>query len=177
MNALLFVIDSVLTFAVYAFLLRLLLPLVRADFRNPLSQAILALTSWLVHPLRRILPPAGRVDTASVVALFAVQLAAVTIMFRLRTGVVFPIGQLLIASALALAIATLQLFSVLIFLYAILSLVAPGARSPATALLASLCEWLLAPIRRILPAAGGLDFSPLIAIVGLQALRLLITAP
>jgi YggT family protein len=175
MDALLFIVDSVLTFAVYAFLLRFLLPLVRADFRNPLAQAVLALTSWLVVPLRRILPPIGRVDTASVVALIVVQFAAVLIMFRLRTGVVFPLGQLLVATLLALAVATLQLFTVLIFIYALLSFIAPGARSPATGLLAALCEWLLAPIRRVLPAVGGLDFSPLVAIVGLQALRLLIT--
>src|SRR3989304_3888853 len=60
MDALTFIVDSVLTLAVYAFLLRLLLTIVRADFRNPLSQAILALTNWLVLPLRRILPPVGR---------------------------------------------------------------------------------------------------------------------
>ena len=175
MDALFFIVDSALTFAVYAFLLRFLLPLVRADFRNPLAQAVLALTNWLVMPLRRILPPVGRVDTASVVALVVVQFAAVLIMFRLRTGVVFPVAQLLVATGLSLAVAILTLFTVLIVLYAVLSFVAPGVRSPATALLAALCEWLLAPIRRVLPPVGGLDFSPLVAIVALQALRLLIT--
>ena len=175
MDALYFVVDSLLTFAVYAFLLRLLLPLVRADFRNPLAQAILALTSWLVMPLRRILPPIGRLDTASVVALLAVQFVTVLILFRLRTCVVFPVGQLVVAGLLMLAVAVLQLFTVLIFIYALLSFIAPGARSPATALLAALCEPILSPIRRVLPAVGGLDFSPLVAIVGLQALRLLIT--
>jgi YggT family protein len=79
-----FVVDSVLNLAVFAFLLRFLLPLARADMRNPVSQAILSLTSWLVLPLRRILPPMGRVDTASLVALLAVQFAATLIMFRLR---------------------------------------------------------------------------------------------
>ena len=59
MDALYFLVDSVLTFAVYAFLLRVLLQLLRADFRNPLAQAVLALTNWLVMPLRRVLPPAG----------------------------------------------------------------------------------------------------------------------
>src|SRR5829696_3951567 len=103
MDALYFVVDSLLTFAVYAFLLRLLLPLVRADFRNPLAQAILALTSWLVMPLRRVLPPVGRFDTASLVALFAVQFVTVLILYRLRTGVVFPFGQLLVATLLMLA--------------------------------------------------------------------------
>ena len=175
MDALIFIVDSVLTFLVYAFLLRVLLPMVRADFRNPLAQAILALTSWLVHPLRRILPPVGRVDTASVVALLAVQIVATLVLFRLQTGALLPFVPLVIAALRSLLLSVLLLYTVLIFIYALLSFVAPGVRSPATALLASLCEPLLAPLRRVLPIVGGLDFSPLVAIVGLQALRLLIT--
>ncbi len=175
MDALIFVVDSVLTFLVYAFLLRVLLPLARADFRNPLSQAILALTSWLVMPLRRVLPPVGRVDTASVVALLAVQVASTVVLFRLQAGALLPLLPLLVTALRSLVLAVLLLYTVLIFIYALLSFVAPGVRSPATALLASLCEPLLAPLRRVLPIVGGLDFSPLVAIVGLQALRLLIT--
>jgi YggT family protein len=174
MDALVFVVDSVLTFAVYAFLLRVLLQLVRADFRNPLAQAVLALTNWLVLPLRRLLPPVGRFDTASLVALLAVQFAAALVLFRLRTGVIYPFLPLAGAALRALALSTLLLYTVLIFIYALLSFVAPGARSPATALLAALCEPVLAPLRRALPAVGGIDFSPLVAIVGLQALRILI---
>jgi YggT family protein len=174
MDALIFVVDSVLTFAVYAFLLRVVLQLARADFRNPLAQAILALTNWLVMPLRRILPPIGRVDTASVVALLAVQLVAALILFRLQTGVLFPFVPLVVAALRKLALSVLLLYTVLIFIYALLSFVAPGVRSPATSLLASLCEPVLAPLRRLLPIVGGLDFSPLVAIVALQALRLLI---
>jgi YggT family protein len=47
-------------------------------------------------------------------------------------------------------------------------------RSPATALLAALCEPVLRPLRRVLPVVGGIDFSPLVAILGLTALRILI---
>ena len=175
MDALVFIVDSILTFAVYAFLLRVLLPLVRADFRNPLAQAVLALTNWLVLPLRRLLPPIGRVDTASVVALLAVQLAATLIVFRLRTGALYPFLPLAAAALQSLALSVLFLYTVLIFVYALLGFIAPGVRSPATTLLASLCEPLLRPIRRVVPIVGGIDFSPLVAIVALQALRLLIT--
>jgi len=175
MDAVHFIVDSALAFVVYAFLLRLLLPLVRADFRNPLSQAILKLTNWLVLPLRRLLPPIGRVDTASVVALLAVQFAAVLILYRLLSDAPFLFPALARAALISLALATIMLYTVLIFVYALLSFIAPGSYNPATALLASLCEPVLRPIRRILPALGGIDFSPLVALVGLQALRLLIT--
>ena len=174
MDALYFLVDSLLTIAVYAFLLRVLLQLSRADFRNPLAQAVLSLTNWLVMPLRRILPPAGRFDTASFAALIAVQLAASLILFRFRTGALFPLVPLLVSALRSLALSTLLLYTILIFIYAALSFIAPGARSPATALLASLCEPLLRPLRRVLPDIGGIDFSPLVAILGLTALRILI---
>ena len=138
------------------------------------SQLAVALTNWLVMPLRRVLPPAGRFDTASLVALVAVQLVATLILFRLRTGAGFPFVPLAIAALRSLALSTLLLYTILIFVYAALSFVAPGARSPATALLASLCEPLLRPLRQVLPVVGGIDFSPLVAIVGLTALRILI---
>jgi len=173
-DALYFIVDSVLTFAVYAFLLRVILQLARADFRNPLAQAVVELTNWLVLPLRRVLPPVGRFDTASIVALIAVQLVATLILFRLRTGALFPLVPLAVQALRALALATLLLYTILIFVYAALSFIAPGARSPATALLASTCEPVLRPLRQVLPIVGGIDFSPLVAIVGLTALRILI---
>jgi YggT family protein len=173
-DALVFLVDSLLTFLVYAFLVRVLLQLLRADFRNPLAQAVLALTNWLVMPLRRLLPPVGRLDTASFVALLVVQFVATLILFRLRTGALYPFVPLAAEALRALALSILLLYTVLIFVYALLSFIAQGVRSPATALLAALCEPVLGPLRRVLPVLGGIDFSPLVAIVGLQALRILI---
>jgi YggT family protein len=174
MDALVFIVDSVLTLAVYAFLLRLLLQLSRGDFRNPLSQAVLRLTSWLVLPLRKVLPPVGRVDTASVVAVYLVQLAAVGAVFLMTTGAMAPLPDLLWWSVRQLVVAVLQFYTVAIVVYALLSLVAPGTYNPAVALLGSLCEPVLRPVRRLLPPIGGLDFSPLVVILGLQALKILI---
>ena len=75
-----------------AFLLRVLMPLVRADFRNPLGQAVLRFTDPLVRPLRRVLAPAGRVDVASIVALLLVQFAG-TALLRLVAGGGFAVGR------------------------------------------------------------------------------------
>lgn len=173
MNALIFVVDALLTLAVYAFLLRLLLQLARADFRNPLAQAVLGLTNWLVLPLRRVLPPLGRLDSASLVAVLAAQAVATSAVFLLATGQLMPAGALLWTVLRAAAHAAINLYTFALILYALLSFVAPGAYSPATALLESLCEPVLRPLRRFLPIVGGLDFSPLLAIIALQAIRIL----
>ena len=175
MDALYFLVDSVLTFVVYAFLLRVLLQLSRADFRNPLAQAVLALTNWLVMPLRRVLPPAGRFDTASLVALLAVQLAATLILFRLRTGGVFPVraarhGGAALARAVdapALHHPDLRLRRPLLH--------RPWRAQPRHgAARLALRAAAAARLRQVLPVVGGIDFSPLVAIVGLTALRILI---
>jgi YggT family protein len=39
--------------------------------------------------------------------------------------------------------------------------------------LTTLCEPVLRPIRRVLPAVAGLDLSPLWAIIGIQAILIL----
>jgi YggT family protein len=174
MAALIFIVDSILSLAVYAFLLRLLLQLSRGDFRNPLSQAIVKLTNWLVLPLRKVLPPIGRIDTASLVAVYLAQVAAVGIVFVMSTGLAMPVGDLLWWALRKAIVSTLQLYTVAIVVYALLSLVAPGTYSPAVGLLNSLCEPLLRPVRQLLPVIGGLDFSPLVVILVLQALVRLI---
>src|SRR6202011_3125417 len=72
MEAIRYIVDTLLWLLTLAFLLRLLFQLVRADFRDPMADAIVRATNWLIMPLRRLLPPIGKVDTATVVAIVAV---------------------------------------------------------------------------------------------------------
>jgi YggT family protein len=177
MDALIFIVRTLLqVLLVTVFLLRVLLPLVRADTRNQLSQAVIRMTNPLVLPLRRILPPVGKVDTASIVALLIVQIAATATLWLLGAyPFVFTAAQFLQVVFINLVITTLQFYTFALFLYVLLSWIAPGTYSPAAALLNSLCEPLLRPIRRIIPPFGGMDLSALFLIVGLQALVILIT--
>jgi YggT family protein len=64
-----------------------------------------------------------------------------------------------------------------IFVLALASWIANGGANPALRLLDSIAEPLLAPIRRWLPNLGGLDLSPLVALVLLQLALKLIVAP
>jgi YggT family protein len=173
MAAILFILNALLTLLVIAYLLRVVMPLVRADFRNPLGQAVLRFTDPLVRPLRRVLHPVGRVDVASIVALVVVQLAATALLTLVAGGGLLP-GPLLVAALYRLADTVLQFYSVALLIYVLLSWIAPGAYSPATQLLDRLCEPLLRPFRRLIPPIGGLDFSPLFVLIGLQAVQILL---
>jgi YggT family protein len=177
MDALIFIVRTLLqVLLVIVFLLRVLLPLVRADSRNQLSQAVIRVTNPLVLPLRRILPPAGKIDTASIVALLVVQIAATAALWLLGAYPwVFTLPQFVQVALMSLLVTVLQFYTFALFLYVLLSWVAPGTYSPAASMLSSLCEPLLRPIRRVIPPFGGLDLSALFLIIALQALAILIT--
>lgn len=174
MSALIFIVETLLTLALFVFLLRLLLQLSRADFRNPLSQAVVRLTNPLVMPLRRILPSVGKVDTASVVAVFIVATIEVSVLYSMRGfGLPTPFvwARMVIIEVVR---TTLWTYFYAIFLYAVLSMIVPGGYSPVQSLLSSLCEPILRPIRRLIPAIAGLDLSPLWAGIAIQALLILL---
>jgi YggT family protein len=174
MSAIYFIVETLLSLALFVFLARLLLQLTRADFRNPISQAVVRLTNPLILPLRRVLPPVGKLDSASVVAVLLVTAVEVGCLFALH-GVGWP-GPLAWARAMLVEISSTLLWTYFyaIFLYALLSLIAPGGYSPLQSVLAALCEPVLRPIRRLIPSVAGLDLSPLWAIIVIQALLILL---
>ena len=174
MQALYYILDTLATLYEALLLLRLLMLLTRADFRNPIGRGIVQLTDPLIRPLRRVLPPAGRIDTASVVAI--ILFAAVKLwLLHLLIGYGVPSGfALLRATLLDILHLVLKTYLFLIILNAILSFVAPGNYSPAQSLLASICNPVLNPIRRVIPSIAGLDLSPLWACIAIQAVLLLL---
>ena len=67
-----------------------------------------------------------------------------------------------------------QVLTALFLLRSMISWMPPGQTNFFTGLLFQLTEPILAPLRRILPKAGRVDFSPFAAIVILQLIILLI---
>lgn len=174
MAALLFLIDSLLSVAQFVFLLRLLLQWARADFRNPLVRSVVQLTNPLLVPLRRALPAMGQLDTASVVIVVALALLRVCLPQLLGGLGLPPALPWLELAALQIVRTTLWIYFFAIFLYATLSLIAPGTYSPAQAVLTSLCEPALRRFRRLIPPLANLDLSPLWAGILIQALLILL---
>ncbi len=173
MAALIYIVQALLELCLIAFLLRLLLQWSRADFRNPLARALVQLTNPVIVPLRRLLPAIGRLDTASCVAVIIMGLLLSAVPLLLE-GVGLPPALLwLRLAAIQIVRIALWTYFYAIIVYAVLSLIAQGY-SPIQGLLASLCEPLLRPFRRLIPPLAGLDFSPLWAVIIIQALLLLI---
>lgn len=175
-QAIKYLLDVVFGLFTYALLLRFAMQLLRAPFRNPVGQAVVALTDWIVKPLRRILPGWKGLDWASLVATFLFQflwLLAFQLLFRGFTSLAVAVPFLLGVTVVALIKAMLWLLIVVVLVQAVLSWVAPDG--PLAGLLNALTFPFLRPIRKVLPPIGGtLDLSPLVVIVIAQLL--LITA-
>jgi YggT family protein len=172
-DALYFVLNTLLTLVVVVFLLRLLMPVVRADFRNPIGEAVLKLTNPLVLPLRRALPSRRRVDTASLLALLIVHFVKTIALLLVRGAPLRP-ETVIVAGLYGLLITVIQFYFYAVLIYALMSWFAGAGRSPVGDVLERLCEPLLAPFRRLIPPFGGLDLSALFLLIALQAVLILL---
>ena len=132
---------------------------------NPLAKFIFALTDWLVLPLRRVIPAAGRWDLASLVGAFLMQLALHAALWLLR-GANESVVSVGIYAAFGLARMAISGMTALVIIYAILSWV--QTRSMAADFLERLVLPVLIPIRRVVPLVGGIDLSPLVLLLILQ---------
>ena len=175
--ALFFVIKTLLDLYLIAYMLRFLLQWGRADFHNPLSQFILSITNPVVLPLRRVVPGWRGLDLSPLVALLLLQLVVTAALLFMATGTVVNAGMLLYYAVLRIVVGIVRLYFFAILVYVILSWVSPGHWNPLISVLHSLVQPVLRPVRRLVPAIGGLDLSPLFVLIGLQALLIMIRLP
>ena len=172
MRALIYIIQALSMLVTFVFLLRFWLPWVRADFRNAIAQGILQVTSPVINPIRRIVPSIGRIDTATVLVLFAIQAVTWMLVMTISGGELTP-RLILILSLMNLVQQSIRIFMFAIIIRIVLGWVAPHVYNAATALIANLTDPILRPFRSVIPPIGGLDISPVFAIIALGALDIL----
>jgi YggT family protein len=171
-----FLLETVAFLLVGGALLRAWMNHLRVNMSVQPGRFVMALTHWLVGPVRKLLPrplAQSAVDWGSLMAAVLLALAYggiwMTLQVAMSSASVSPASALLAIALLAaklLVRVLLQGLMVLLLIYAVLSWVQPG--SPLMATLDRLCRPVLAPIRRVLPLIGGVDLSVLVMIVLLQ---------
>lgn len=171
-DALLFLLNTLFGLYCAALLLRVILQWVRADFYNPLAQFIWQITHPPLDTLKFI-PRWRNLDIAALLLAWVLVLINLQLALSL-SGANVSFGSVLANSVMNLMVLVLNIFTISIFVQAIMSWVNQGAHSPASSLLWSLNEPLLRPVRNFLPPIGGLDLSPLFVILALQVVRRLI---
>ncbi|WP_457676822.1 YggT family protein [Thiolapillus sp.] len=175
-NPLVFLIQVLFEAYILVILLRFFLQLTRSDFYNPLSQFIVRVTSPVLIPLRRVIPGAGGMDIAALVLAWILKALELLIIAAL-SGAGFVPGLALLGAIPGLVELSINIFLYAIIIQAILSWVNPGTYNPAAALLYSFTAPILRPVQRFIPPIGGLDLSPMAAIIGLILLKMLLIPP
>ncbi len=185
LNAIGFILGILFNLYATVVAVRFVMQVVRADYYNPLAQAVVKLTDPLLIPLRRIVPSVKRYDTASLVLCFAVLLLKLVVFKLLSLGAVpalgqvVPVSQLPLVSMVLLAVLDLihAFFNVFIYaliIQAILSWIPGATGNPVQALVGSISEPVLKPLRNLIPPLGGIDLTVFFTIIGLFALRIFV---
>ena len=144
-------------------LLRFWMQVIRVRPPASVAQFTFTLSDWLVRPLRRVVPGMGGYDWASLIGAFLVVLLASAVM--LLNPVVN--GQFVVLYAIYRFLSwILYGFMGLLIIEVIFSWINPQA--PLAPFVRALNEPLLRPLRRVVPAVGGIDFSVLVAFILIQ---------
>lgn len=176
-EALIYLLSTLFGLYLLAVLLRFLLQWVRADFNNPVSQFVVAVTNPLLRPLRRYVPGFRGVDCPSLLLMLLLKMAELFLVSLIAAGRPPGLAGLLVLSLVGLLQFAIYVYMFAVLIQVLLSWVSPGAYNPATVIVHRLTEPLLRRARRLLPPVGGLDFSPIAVIVGLQLCLILIIKP
>jgi YggT family protein len=154
--------------------LRFLLQLLHADYYNPIAQFVVQATAPLVNPLKRIIPGNRSWEPSVLVIILLVKMLEMTLLGLLAGGATVAPLPLLIYTVVSLLQLAAEFYFWTLMISVVMSWVAPGNYSPAAVLVNQIIEPLLAPCRRLLPAMGGLDLSPIFVFLGIKVFQILV---
>ena len=162
-----FLIDTIVSFLVFLLLARFHFQWLRVPFRNPMGEFLLATTSWIVMPARRVVPGLAGLDLASLILAWVLQAAGLWAQAAIAGAE--PSG---IAIA-AIAAVDLVRYSVYILVFAVfvqvaISWINPDA--PLGPLFDMVTRPFLRPLRRFVPPVGRVDLTPMVLLIILYVL-------
>ena len=175
-----FVLQNLGSLFLAVVLIRFMLQLARADFYNPISQAIVKISNPLLLPLRKIIPGILGLDLASLVLALIVHVLLIqAAALILGGGILNPFHMVTWALLGNFSIAV-AIYKWSLFIYIIASLIMSVSgnvahmNNPILLLLKQITDPILRPIQRLLPDMGGFDLSPIFAFLILHVCEILI---
>lgn len=174
-NVGLFLVETLFSLYIGAVLIRFLLAWSRANFYNPLSQTLVKITNPVLVPLRRMIPPIGKLDTAAVVLALGLMIMKVLLLLGIKgAGVNLPV--VILYSLVEILRTIIWIYIIALIIQAVMSWVGNTYGNPLADILNSLTEPLLRPLRGIAPTVGMLDLSPLAAILLLNIVLIVLNS-
>lgn len=173
-DALIFLVSTVFDLYIFLLVIRVLLAYAGANYYDPMTQFVVRCTDIIVKPLRRLIPNVRGIEMSAILIIIALELIKYLLLIAISNGNMVLYGLLIVALADTLKL-FLQTMFYAIILQAILSWVQPG--SPMAPLLYKITSPVIRPIQRLVPAVGGMDISPIPAMILLQLMIIIIVQP
>ena len=154
---------------------RFLLQLAKADFYNPISQAVFKITDPMVKVFRSFIPGYRGIDFSSLILAFFVQFAAISLNILLYGGSLPSISFIVTWSFVGVLN-----FIILFYYYALIASIVMSFvmmfsgnmnPHPILSLVWQITEPIMSPVRKVIPPMGGLDFSPIFIFLVIGLIR------
>ena len=157
---------------VFIVVLRFLLQLAKADYYNPIAQAVVKVTSAPLVPLQRIIPRPANIDLSPLALAFLINLATWSLILLLKgQGIGSNLTAMLVLSGVGVFDTILNIYFYAVIGSVIISWVAPGSYHPGPQLITQLTEPVFGLARRVILSLGGLDLSPILIFITIQIAR------
>lgn len=173
-DGLLFLIQTIFDIYLFILVIRVLLAFAGANYFEPITQFVVKCTDFIVKPVRKVIPNVSGIELSTVLIIFALELAKFGLILALSYGGVSLLGLAIIALADTMKM-FLQTIFYAIILQVILTWVQPS--SPVLSVLYRVSAPVMRPIQRLCPVVGGIDISPIPAMILLQLLIITIVNP
>jgi len=173
-EGLIFLISTLFDLFLFVLVVRLILAWSHVNYFDPITQFVTRITNFIIKPLRRVIPNIGRLETSTLVVIVCMEIAKFLLVSLLSYGMPNIAGLMLLASADTLKL-LIQFFIYAIIIQAIMSWVQP--HSPMMQTLYKVTLPVMRPVQRIVPPIGGMDISPIPALIGLQLLIIVLVNP
>lgn len=168
----LFLIQFIIGLVIFALMLRFILRATHADWRHPVVMFIAKITNPLCAPVNAVFSVKGRWDWSAIITAIVIQ-ALFILLIGWLTGRAFGVPFIAIASITEVANQLLDMLFWLIIIQVILSWVSPGY-NPNTEIFKQITNPILAPFQKLVPAMGGFDLSPIIAILAIKLFQIVV---
>lgn len=173
-DGLLFLINTVFDLFLFVLVIRFILAWSSAHYFDPVTQLVVRLTDFIIRPLRRFIPNIGRIETTTLIIIFILELTKFATIAFLSLGKPNISGLVILAFADILKL-FIQTFFYAILVQALMSWIIPN--SPLINVLYQVTAPLMRPFQRIFPLVGGIDISPIPAMILLQLLIVVLVNP
>jgi YggT family protein len=162
-----FLVDTVVAFIVFLLLARFHFQWLRVPFRNPVGEFVLALTTWIVLPARRVIPGLKGLDLATLLLAWTLQALGLWIQISISGAQPGPLAIVMVALVDLLRY-SLYILVFAVIVQAVMSWINPHA--PLAPVFDAITRPFLRPLRRFVPLVANVDLTPLILLVVLQVL-------